>query len=324
MTWAAWGSDMTPSGPYPFAQHLSIPHPRWNRALTPASEGEQQSLPRIPGYRIERRVGQGRTSIAYLAHDSARGGKVVLKVLRREHLRSSARTAAFLEEFAIPAAVRHPHVIRVVEQSADNQHAYIAMEYLGGGDLGRLVRCGLTPSESLSMLRQAASALAALHRIGIVHCDVKPANLLLRYSGDLVLADFGVARRLDSAVPASPAGLVVGTPSYASPELAQGEPPQAAADVYSLGVVLYEMLCGKPPFPGHTLMEVICQHLMAPVPRLPNELARLQPLLDLMLEKQAGKRLPDGHAVLEQIDQFEGADPLHPTPPGDSGSRCQK
>lgn len=312
---------MTPSGPFPFAQHLSIRPPRWGRAFGRTRDGEQEPLPRIPGYRVERRVGEGRTSVAYLAQDMARGGKVVLKVLRREHLQSDARARAFLQEFAIPSALRNPHVIRVVEQSAVEQHAYIAMEYLGGGDLGRLVRCGLTPPESVSLLRQAATALAALHRMGFVHCDVKPANLLLRYSGDLVLADFGVARPLDAPAQDSPAGLVVGTPSYASPELAQGGPAQAAADVYSLGVVLYEMLCGKPPFPGHTLMEVFCQHLMAPVPRLPRELVRLQPLLDLMLEKQVSRRLPDGQALLEHIDQLQGAHPLHPTPPGASKSR---
>lgn len=315
---------MTPPGPFPFAQHLSIRHARLGRAFARTQDGGQESLPRIRGYRIERRVGEGRTSIAYLAHDTARGGKVVLKVLRPEHLRSDARTAALQQEFAIPSALRNPHVIRMVGQSAGEEHCYIAMEYLGGGDLTRLVRCGLTARESLALLRQAATGLAALHRVGFVHCDVKPANLLLRYSGDLVLADFGAARPVGAVAEGAPAGLVVGTPSYASPELAQGGPAQAAADVYSLGVVLYEMLCGKPPFPGHTLMEVICQHLMAPVPRLPGELVRLQALLDQMLEKQVSKRLPDGQVLLEQIDQLEGADPLHPTPSGASGSRCQK
>ncbi|MDB5947238.1 MAG: Serine/threonine protein kinaserelated protein [Ramlibacter sp.] len=314
---------MTPSGSFPFAQHLSIRHPRWGRAFARPQDSELESLPCIPGYRVERLVGEGRMALAYLAQDTTRGGKVVLKLLRPEHLHSDARMAAFLQEFAIPSAIRNPHVIRVVEQSAGEAHAYIAMEYLGGGDLARLIRCGLTASESLSLLRQAAIALAELHRAGFVHCDVKPANLLLRYSGDLVLADFGLARSLGSIPQTSPAGLVVGTPCYASPELAQGGPVHAAADVYSLGVVLYEMLCGKPPFPGHTLMEVFCQHLMAPVPRLPRELVWLQPLVDLMLEKQVRRRLPDGQALLRQIDQIEGAGPLHPAPHGASGSRCQ-
>lgn len=307
---------MTHSGFFPFAQHLSIRHPRWARAFAQPQGGEVECLPRIAGYRIERRVGEGRMALSYLAQDIDRGGKVVLKLMRPEHLDSEPRTAAFRQEYAISASIRNPHVVRVVEQRLERELGYIAMEYLGGGQLGRLIRCGLTAAESLALLRQAAIALAELHRMGFVHCDVKPANLLLRYSGDLVLADFGVARPLASLLPASPLGLVVGTPCYASPELAQGGPVQPAADVYSLGVVLYEMLCGRPPFPGRTLMEVFCQHLMAPVPRLPGELARLQPLVDRMLEKQVRRRLPDGQALLEQIDQIQGAAPLHHAPEG--------
>lgn len=295
---------MSPGSSFPFAQHLSIGHARWEQAF--AARPGDEALPCIEGYRIERRVGEGRMSAAYLAEDIARGGKVVLKVLRREHCGSQARTASFAQEFAVPCAIRNPHVIRVIDQFIGDECAYIAMEYLGGGHLGGLIRCGLTATESLSLLRQAAVALSELHGNGFVHCDVKPANLLLRYSGDLVLADFGLARRLDATQPVSPAGQVVGTPCYASPELAQGGAVAAQADVYSLGVVFYEMLCGKPPFPGHTLMEVCCQHLMAPVPRLPRDLARFQPLVDSMLEKKVNSRLPHGQALLEQIDLITG------------------
>ena len=314
---------MTPSGPIPFAQHLSIRHPRWARAFARSQDGGLEPMPRIAGYRLERRVGEGRMAVAYLAQDLSRGGKVVLKVLRSHHVENRARAEAFEQEFAIPAAIRNAHVIRVVDQIVDAGHASIAMEYLGGGHLGRLIRCGLTAAESLALLRQAAVALAELHRHGFAHCDVKPANLLLRYSGDLVLADFGLARRLGSIPPAAPAGMVAGTPCYASPELAQGGVVEAAADVYSLGVVLYEMLCGQPPFPGRTLMEVFCQHLMAPVPRLPAELVRFQPLVDLMLEKQVSRRLPDGQALLEQIDYMRDADAMHPPPGAATGNRCQ-
>ena len=314
---------MTPSGPFPFAQHLSIRHPRWARAFARPQDGGLEPLPRIAGYRVTRKVGEGRMAVAYLAQDMLRGGKVVLKVLRRGHMDSPARTAAFVQEFAIPAAIRNAHVIRVVDQLVGAEHAFIAMEYLGGGHLGQLIRCGLTAAESMALLRQAAVALAELHRQGFAHCDVKPANLLLRYSGDLVLADFGLARRLGSVPPTASAGLVAGTPCYASPELAQGGVVQAAADVYSLGVVLYEMLCGKPPFPGQTLMEVFCQHLMAPVPSLPADLVRFQPLVDLMLEKQVRRRLPDGQAVLEQIDHMRDAGALRSAPPAATESRCQ-
>lgn len=262
-------------------------------------------------YQVQRKVGEGRLATVYLAHDGA-GSPVALKVLRRECAGNEARKAAFAREFAVPLAVPNRHIIRVFDQVASDGYAAIAMEYIGGGHLGAIIRDGLTPQAALFLLRQAAVALQALHRQGFAHGDVKPANLLLRSTGELVLADFGLARRLaDAQSPARP-GLMLGTPRYAAPEQAQGGAVGTAADVYSLGVVCYEMLCGKPPFDGQTVLEVTSQHLMAAVPRLPGELACLQPLVDAMLDKQADKRLQDGHAVLQQIDLIPGAAPLHP------------
>ena len=297
---------MSPTRTYPFAQQMNLRPAGWSQAFSRAAETSQRALPRIHGYRIERRVGQGRTSTAYLAQDIGAGGKRVLKVLRPDLAASASRLAAFRQEFAVPHAVRHQHVIRVFDLVAGEGSAYIALEYLGGGDLGRLIRCRPTAREALALLRQAASALAELHRAGFVHGDIKPANLLLRYSGDLVLADFGLARSLHSSCRPTQAGAIVGTPAYASPEQAEGDPGGTAADVYSLGVVFYEMLCGQPPFPGHTLMEVLCQHLMAAVPRLPEPLASFQPLLDSMLAKKIASRLPDGQALLDRIDLMAG------------------
>lgn len=280
-----------------------------------------RTLPRITGYKIERRVGQGRMSTAYLAQDLRRGGDVVLKVLNTGQAGDPARRASFEQEFAIPLLIRSKHVIRVFNQSIAGEYSFIAMEYLDGGDLAGWIRRGLTAREALSLLRQAAVAVAELHHRGFVHCDIKPANLLLRSCRDLVLADFGLARRVGAASPAQQ-GTVFGTPCYAAPEQTQGAPARPAADVYSLGIVFYEMLCGMPPFAGPTPMELQCQHLVAAVPRLPLELAQFQPLIDWMLEKQAHRRLPDGDAVLHQIDlikcpHFPG-DGAH----GASASRC--
>lgn len=297
---------------FPFAQRLSLTDTAWAPSFARGRICAPERWPRIDGYDIERQVGEGRTSVAYLARDQRGGGKLVLKVLRAEHAANKLRQISFLQEFAVPDAIRNPHVIRVHERVAGQQHSHIAMEYLGGGDLARLTGCGLEADDALSLLRQAACALAHLHRQGYVHCDVKPANLLLRYSGDLVLADFGLARRLDDSCTKTRPGLIVGTPAYASPEQAEGALGGTAADVYSLGIVFYEMLCGKTPFPGRTPIEVLCQHLMAPVPRLPQHVAQCEPLLDAMLAKKAGNRLADGQALLERIDLLRGADRLNP------------
>ena len=262
--------------------------------------------PRIEGYRIRRRIGEGRTATVYLANDLLRGGELVLKVPHQRQQGDVARQASFAREFAIPSLIRSAHVIRVFEQLIGDDYSYIAMEYLKGGDLAARIRGGLNASQALLLLRQAALALEELHRRGFVHCDVKPANLLMHARADLVLADFGSARQVGATGAAAP-GAVVGTPRYAAPEQTQADPARPAADVYSLGVVFYEMLCGTPPFAGTSVMEVACQHLVAAVPRLPAELAALQPLIDSMLQKQARSRLPDGAAVLHEIDLIKMA-----------------
>jgi serine/threonine protein kinase len=290
---------MTLSRLTPSARTLAAGHQRATLARRPDRRFE--AAPHIEGYRIRRRIGGGRTATVYLANDLLRGGELVLKVPHRRDEGSAARKESFAQEFTIPSLIRSAHVIRVFEQLIGDEYSYIAMDYLKGGDLTARIRSGLAASQALVLLRQAALALEELHRRGFVHCDVKPANLLLHARADLVLADFGSARQAGAISLAAP-GAVLGTPCYAAPEQTQGDPARPAADVYSLGVVFYEMLCGKPPFTGVSAMEVSCQHLMAPVPRLPAELAAFQPLIDSMLQKQPRSRLPDGAAVLHRID----------------------
>ena len=298
-------------------------HQRRGHGLPPRPVAVASALPRIDGYRLQRKLGEGRLATVYLAQDGA-GNAVALKVARGGSATTAARLAAMAREFAVPAAIRNNHVMRVFDLWSHAGVAVIAMEYLAGGPLGRMLGKAVAPEVALPLLRQAALALDALHGSGFAHGDVKPANLLLRRPGELVLADFGTARRLNLVRASAPAGLVVGTPRYAAPEQTRDGAVGAAADVYSLGVVCYELLCGQPPFPGTTVLEVSCQHLMAPVPRLPAALAPFQPLVDAMLAKQAHRRLPDGRAVLEQIDLSLGAAMAHPAPFGATATRYQR
>lgn len=313
---------MTLSAALPDELLLDHRRPRRGHPGGRPAPADGAGLPHVAGYHLLRKVGEGRLATVYLAHDID-GAEVALKVLRRGHAGNAARAAAFAREFGIPAAIHDRNVVRVYEQLAGDGDSAIAMEYLGGGHVGERIGRGLTAAAAQSLLRQAASALSALHRHGYAHGDVKPANLLLRANGELVLADFGLARRLDDASAPVKAGLVLGTPRYAAPEQTQCGMVAAAADVYSLGVVGYEMLCGRPPFRGDTMLEVFSQHLMAPVPRLPAALARFQPLLDAMLAKQVGARLADGQAVVRQIDLLPDAAVPHPAPTGAFASRYQ-
>ena len=177
------------------------------------------------------------------------------------------------------------------------------MEYLPGGDLAARLSVGVDPQEAVELFGQAARGVAQLHRRRLVHRDVKPANFLVRADGSVVLADLGLAAEAGQPGASMDEGRVLGTPRYASPEQLQGAPATPAADVYSLGVMLHEMLAGRPPFAGETLMEVLSQQLVAPAPRLPGAAAALQPLVDRMLVKDANRRLPDAEAVLGLLGQ---------------------
>lgn len=279
----------------------------------PALRGDVQ--PALAGYRLLRCVGQGRRSVVWLVQDEA-GRELALK-LPAPGVPAQAAEAAFAREFALAAGIAHPHLVRVLEQGRAGGVPYLALEYLAGGDLATRLQQPQPLRQVRAWLRQAAAALAALHGRGLVHRDVKPANFLLRPDGNLVLADFGLVAAAGAADPQARPGAIVGTPRYVAPEHLQGAPAQPAADVYGLGVLLHEMLCGGPPFTGKTLMEVLSQHLVAAPPPLPAAAAGLQPLADAMLAKDARARLPDAAAVLAHIDSLEPEGPAAAVPAGE-------
>jgi serine/threonine protein kinase len=258
--------------------------------------GGFEAPPRVPGYRLLRQIGRGRRTCAWLAWDLNKRADVVLKL-------EAAPGISLQRDSAVAARVQGPNLVRVHGQGRTAAWSYVAMEHVAGGDLAGQLGQPLPRAQALSVLRQAAGALAQLHRQRLVHRDVKPANFLLRADGSLVLADFGLVAEEGHVDPGTTHGLIVGTPRYVAPEQLQGAPAAPAADVYSLGVLLYEMLCGRPPFPGETLMEVLAQHLLAAPAPLPAVLADLQPLVDQMLAKEVGCRFPHADAVLGLIGQ---------------------
>ena len=253
----------------------------------------------LAGYRLEREIGRGRQSVVYLASQPGDKRRVALKV-RRE-------APGFEREFATQAALSDPHVIAVFDGGWSAGAAYLAMEYAAGGSMATR-RGPLGHGTVLTVMTQASHALRRLHLQRWVHRDVKPANLLVRGDGDVALSDFGSARRARQPETLPP-GLVIGTPRYAAPEQSRGAAADPAADVYSLGVCLHEMLTGEPPYAGVTPTELLGQHLLAPVPRLPREHAAWQPLLDAMLAKEPHDRLADGEAVLLQLQRMEHSHP---------------
>jgi serine/threonine protein kinase len=254
-----------------------------------------ERAPQVPGYRVLRALGAGRRSTVWLAWDAARSAEVALKVQPSPH-------ESFRHEYESAQRLAGDAIVRVHGQGRAGSFAYLAMEYLPGGDLAQRLRARVTPAQAGSWLRQAAHALARLHRLQLVHRDVKPQNFLLRADGRIVLADLALVEAA-GRTPAAGANRLFGTPRYLAPEQLQGAAAAPAADVYSLGVLLHEMLAGAPPFAGETLMEVLSQHLVATAPRLPATLAAWQPLVDRMLAKEAQCRLPDADAVLGLLGQ---------------------
>ena len=272
-------------------------------------------LPSIKGYRIDRLIGEGRAAAVWLADDIERGGKVALKVLKDAAGHTDTIRQGFAAECAILSAMRNRHVVRVFGHQCGTEPRYLVMEYLAGGSLRERMRHAIGPAEAVSLLRQAAGGLAGAHRQGVVHRDVKPENFLLRVSGELALIDFGIAAGLGDTDATVAQGRLVGTAWYAAPEQAQGESPSAAADVYALGIVFYEMLRGRRPFMATTVLEAVSQHLVAPVPPLPEALAPYQPLIDRMLEKRPQRRLADADAVLQEIHAMAPDQPDNRTLP---------
>jgi tRNA A-37 threonylcarbamoyl transferase component Bud32 len=261
---------------------------------------------RIRGHRCLRRLAVGGSSSVFLAENVRTGEQRVLKIFRQvpDVVEGSTTFDRFLREFDLVAHLRHPNIARIFDIGVADDHLYLAMEFFPGGDLRSRMRERLDPQQALGYVRQMAAALGALHEVGVLHRDVKPGNLLLREDGSAAFIDFGLARQLRLESDITGVGTIFGTPHYMSPEQGHGSPLDVRSDLYSLGVVLYEMLTGEKPYIAETPLAVIYMHANSPVPRLPQNLAHLQPLLDGLLAKNPADRLPSAAAIVANIDEL--------------------
>ena len=257
---------------------------------------------RIPGYRMIRKLGEGGMSPVWLARRDSNGAEVVLKLLPISgEDRDGDRLQRFIQEYALVSQIDHPNVAKIYEQGFTEAYAYIALEYFPGGDLRGLTKGGLKPDVAQAVLIQIAGALAAIHARGIIHRDMKPDNVMLRNDGSLGLADFGIAKHASASFSHTRHGEVFGTPYYLSPEQALGQPVDRRSDIYSLGVMLYEMLTGKKPYYADSAQALLYQHVHAPVPTLPAALARFQPLLSKMMAKRPQDRFNSAEEIIDAI-----------------------
>lgn len=255
----------------------------------PAAGGGREPIPR--NYEIVRKLASGEIATVYLARQRNSDRQLVLKVLHQvADVAAGKALDRFLREYELVARLDHPNVVRIMDFGVADDHAYIAMEYCDGGSLKRRIASGMDRYEAYRMMRDIAGALGVLHGAGILHRDLKPTNVLFRDDGSLALIDFGLAKQVALEGEVTGAGAIFGTPYYMSPEQGHGEPVDARGDIYSLGIIFFEMLTGSKPYDGDTAMAVIVKHRQAPIPGLPTSLREFQPLLQKMLAKQPADR----------------------------------
>jgi serine/threonine-protein kinase len=251
-------------------------------------------------YRLTEHIAGGGMGDVWRGVDDVLARTVAVKILLPSLVAEPGFAARFRDEARTMATINHPGVVNVYDYGADAGVTYLVMEYVEGDALSKtLSQVGrLTPQRTMSLIAQAADALQAAHDKGIVHRDVKPANLLVRPNGTLVLTDFGIARREAAASNLTAVGSVLGTASYISPEQASGHGASPLSDVYALGVVAYQCLAGRRPFEGGSPIEIAVQHVEAIPPPLPPDVPpAVRALVERCLAKAPAARFPSAAAL---------------------------
>ena len=267
--------------------------------------GDEQTgiKPLIRGYRFIRRLGVTGHSTVYLAEREIDDQEVVLKVLSQvpDATNSVGLFDRFLQEYELIAELDHPNIVKIYDLGVADDHAHIEMEYLDGGDLRQKIIKGVDEPAAVRYFRQLASALGEIHKLGILHRDLKPGNIMLRRDDSIALIDFGLAKRMriEMEKELTNSGEIFGTPYYMSPEQGHGNGVDMRSDLYSLGIIFFEMLTGDKPFKADSAMGVIFKHAKAAVPMLPRRLSQHQALLNMLLAKDPDNRLQTAEETLE-------------------------
>jgi serine/threonine-protein kinase PpkA len=269
------------------------------RNLQPAA------FPVIPGYRFLQTIARSPKSEIHVAHSLELGHNVAIKVLRTGPLAETpaGEEERFQRERDLLMRLKHPSIVDVYDWGNAEDFHYIVTEYFPSGSLELRIRNLMTVKDSVDIFLQIAGALVVVHSAGLCHRDLKPANVMMRQDGRIVLIDFGLAKRLDAGI--TSAGEVRGSPYYISPEQAEGAGVDPRSDLYSLGVIFYEMLTGQRPFRGSTIIAIIQSHRNDPIPVLPPQLSRFQRMLDALLAKDPRDRFPSAVTAIAELARMK-------------------
>lgn len=259
------------------------------------------------GYKFVRLIGQGAMSQVYLAERSGDGMSVVLKVLDLGTVQDETQIQRFVQEAELIASLDSPFVVKIYEHGLTQRFGFIAMEFFPRGDLKQRMELRLTPDVAFNYMTHVAYGLDAIHGIGVVHRDLKPANIMFRGDDSLALADFGISKKISGGSDLTTIGQVLGTPHYMSPEQGEGRLVDYRADIYSVGVMLYELLTGEKPFTAHTPAGVIYQHVHGEIPVLPPQLAQYQYIIEKTLAKDPADRYQSARELIQVLEAAEAA-----------------
>ena len=257
-------------------------------------------------YKIVRIIGQGAMSKVYIAERISDGQSLVLKILDIDKTNNDSYVKRFIREANLLVTIDSPFVCRIYDHGMTEDYGFIAMEFFSRGDLKQRMELKLSPEIALNYMTHIAYGLDAIHRVGIIHRDLKPANIMFRGDDSLALADFGISKKIDStAEDLTTLGQVIGTPHYISPEQGEGLAVDYRSDIYSAGVLFFELLTRQKPFTASTAAAVIYQHVHSDIPALPENLYAYQEIIDHTLAKKPEDRYQSAAELIEVLEAAE-------------------
>ena len=256
-------------------------------------------------YKLIKLISKGMLSQVYLAERYSDGLAVALKVLDVRRVTDENIKSRFLREASIISQIVSPFIVKIYGHGVTEKYGHITMEFLTGGDLKAKMEKPIEANRAIDYAIAIAFALVEIHSVGIIHRDLKPGNIMFRDNGKLVLTDFGISKKFDNDHEITNMGQVLGTPHYMSPEQCQGHFLDLRSDLYSIGVLIYEMLSGKKPYDTSTVASLIYQHVYSDIPKLPKHLNKYQTIIDNTMAKEPEGRYQDAMTLITALKEVQ-------------------